>query len=120
MEAGLSRTTLRPARGIEQKTAWQTDSTAAGVQVHTGDVVSGIVGKKMPRFCLFGDSVNTASRMESNGKPGHIHISEPTWKLLQGQENGYSWLPTGGVELKGKGVQPTWLSERAYQANCGC
>ena len=80
--------------------------------------MSGIVGKKMPRFCLFGDSVNTASRMESNGKPGHIHISEPTWKLLQGQENGYSWLPTGGVELKGKGVQPTWFSERAYQAGC--
>ena len=84
------------------------DDQAAGVQVHTGDVVSGIVGKKIPRFCLFGDTVNTASRLESNGVANRIHISGPTHALV-GELAEWTWESTGGVELKGKGVVPTHL-----------
>jgi class 3 adenylate cyclase len=76
------------------------------IGIHSGKVVAGVIGKKKFIFDLWGDTVNTASRMESHGAAGRVHISEATYHLVKHK---YRAEPRGVIDVKGKGEMATYF-----------
>jgi class 3 adenylate cyclase len=76
------------------------------IGVNTGPVVAGVIGKRKFAYDLWGDTVNTASRMESHGVPGRAQLSEATWELVKAH---FDAEDRGEIDVKGKGRMRTFL-----------
>lgn len=79
------------------------------VGLHSGPVISRVVGSRGPKFCVFGDTVNTASIMESTSLPGRVQCTEGSANLLREQSPGIGLLPRGKIAVKGKGELSAFL-----------
>lgn len=95
MIAGLAR--LAPRNGKRM---------AFRFGIHSGPMVAGVIGKRKFQYDLWGDTVNLASRMESQGEVGRVHVSAATHKLI---ENEFECISRGTLAIKGKGEMQTWF-----------
>jgi class 3 adenylate cyclase len=82
----------------------------ARIGIHTGHVVAGVVGSKKFVYDIWGDTVNTAARVESNGEPGQVNISEETYKLVKYR---FDCLPRGKMPAKNKGEIDMYFVKKA-------
>ncbi|KAF5923440.1 hypothetical protein HPG69_006611, partial [Diceros bicornis minor] len=81
------------------------ESVQITIGIHTGEVVTGVIGQRMPRYCLFGNTVNLTSRTETTGEKGKINVSEYTYRCLMTPENSdpqFHLEHRGPVSMKGK------------------
>ena len=95
MLAAAARRTLRDGEPIQLR-----------IGIDSGPVVAGVIGRRKFSYDLWGDTVNTASRMESHGVPGHIQVTERVQGLLADR---FVFRERGTVEVKGKGRMRTYF-----------
>ncbi|CAF4956250.1 unnamed protein product, partial [Rotaria socialis] len=105
--AGLSLELIKSSKRVISPLTQQPFPVKIGF--HSGSAVGGIVGAKNFQYCLFGDTINTASRITTTGEAGRVHVSDTSYALLR--ESPYFEIQSKGkTELKGKGtVETYWL-----------
>lgn len=76
------------------------------IGINSGPLIAGIIGNKKFQYDIYGDTVNTASRMESHGEPGKIQVTQATYELLKDE---FVLESRGKIEVKGIGLMETWF-----------
>lgn len=93
-----------------------TDSFGIRIGIHSGPVVSGVVGSKKFAYDIWGDTVNTAARLETHSKPGHINVSQETYDLIKDK---FTCTPREAQDVIGKGMMDMYFVEEFKNLSAG-
>lgn len=102
----LARLALDMRDSLESHAELATRKIQVRVGINSGPVVAGVIGRRKFIYDLWGDAVNVASRMESQGSPGQIQVTRATYELLR---DDFILERRGMVEVKGRGEMETWF-----------
>ncbi len=108
----IAQMALDMQEAITQFNTETNENFSLRIGINSGPVVAGVIGIRKFSYDLWGDTVNTASRMESHGIPGYIQVTAATYELLKDQ---YVFDKRGPIEIKGKGKMTTYILEGARE-----
>jgi adenylate cyclase len=100
----LTQIALEMQAFVKQR-KFQGKNIAFRIGINSGSVVAGVIGRKKFIYDLWGDAVNTASRMESHGVSGSVQITRATYELIKDE---FDCTPQGTIFIKGKGEMEVW------------
>lgn len=93
---------------VQERTAEDSGRLQFRIGINSGPAVAGVVGTTKFHYDIWGDTVNVASRMESQGEPGMVQVTRATYELIKDE---FVCVPRGTLDVKGRGVMETWFLE---------
>ncbi|GMR49878.1 hypothetical protein PMAYCL1PPCAC_20073, partial [Pristionchus mayeri] len=84
------------------------------IGIHSGPIVAGVVSEDKPRYCMYGEAITTASRMETHSLPGRIHLSAKAHKCAS-RSGRFDFISRGRIPIKGKGEMETYFLQRSLK-----
>ena len=108
----LTRMALEMREYISGHTSRNNQRLSFRIGINSGSMIAGVIGRRKFVYDVWGDAVNVASRMESQGLGGAVQITQTTYKLIKDE---FLCEPRGTVNIKGKGKMEVWLVLSAYE-----